>query len=138
MAFKKGTSGNPSGRPRGTTDRRSELREQLAAEGPKLLRKLVALAKGGDVDALKFLVSRLVPPVKELPVSVQGDGTLAARGDRVLQECLEGRIAPDQAANLLAALTAQSRLAEHTELEKRMAALEKKLDETYGPTPQPR
>jgi len=64
MPFEKGQSGNPSGRPKGSKDNRTELRELLMPHAPELIEKLVAQALEGDMAAMKLCIDRLISPYK--------------------------------------------------------------------------
>lgn len=127
MQFEKGQSGNPSGRPPGIRDKRSEFRALLEPHAPALMAKAVELALNGDTTALRLCMERLVPAVKpkDDPVAMPSiTGTLAADGQAVLKELSEGRMGPDEANAVMSALAAQVRIVESTEIEKRLAALE--------------
>lgn len=65
MTFQSGKSGNPSGRPKGLIDKRSTLRGMLEPHAKDIVEKLVSLAKGGDLTALKLCVERLIPRVRQ-------------------------------------------------------------------------
>lgn len=125
--FVRGKSGNVKGRPRGTRDKRTALRALLVPHAPKLIRKIVALALAGDVGALRLCLDRLVSPLKSAdnPVSLgRFTGTLAHQARAVLAAMATGRITPDEASAITAALSAQARITETDELEKRITALE--------------
>lgn len=65
--FQKGQSGNPAGRPKGSLNQASIIvRELIADEAESITRKLIELAKNGELAAIKLIIERLVPPVKEL------------------------------------------------------------------------
>ncbi len=135
--FKPGQSGNPAGRPRGTKDTRTELRELLRPHAPALVAKVVALALDeGDVAAPRICVERLIPALKPQsePVSLPGmRGTLSERGNTVLGAMARGRLSPDEAATVLQALAAQARIREFDDLASRIAELEAKVDERKEP-----
>ena len=127
--FEKGQSGNPAGRPKGIPDRRTALRAHLDPHAEGLIAKAVEMALAGDIGALRLCIERIVPPVKakEDPVHL-GDlpQRLSAKGEAVLAAMAEAKLSPDQAAVLLQALSAQARIVEIDELEKRVSALEEK------------
>lgn len=127
MPFKKGDRANPAGRPKGTKDKRTELRELLKPHAPALVKKAVQLALDGDTTALRLCVDRIIPPIKsyEAPVKLEGfDGTLSEQGQSILRAMGNGKLASSQTASLLQALAAQTRIVEAEELEKRVKALE--------------
>jgi hypothetical protein len=105
MPFKTGQSGNPAGKPKGTKDKRTELRELLKPHAPELVAKVVQMAKDGDAAALRICIDRLIPPIKavEEPIELEGlDGTLSEQGQAILRAMGEGKLASSaQATSLL-------------------------------------
>src|SRR3954466_3561851 len=68
--FKPGQSGNPSGRPHGARNRTTlALEELFDGEAELLTRKVIELAKGGEMAALRLCMDRLCPPRRDRPVS---------------------------------------------------------------------
>lgn len=59
--FTKGKSGNPAGRPKGITDKRTELANLLLPNAEKLVNKAIELALNGDPQALRLCIERLIP-----------------------------------------------------------------------------
>lgn len=128
MKFTKGRSGNPAGKPKGAKDKRTALRELLVPHAEKLIKKVVSLALNGDTTALRICIDRLTPPIraKDTPVSIgKLEGTLAGQGRVVLDALSSGRITPDEAGGLMQVISAQARIVEVDEIEKRVAALER-------------
>ena len=127
MLFKKGQSGNPKGRPPGTT-KASVLRDELEKHRPDLLAKVVAMALEGDTTAIRLCLERIIPPLKstEAPVilTFPEGATLVEKGDIILRTMAEGELPPDTASRLLSALASQAKLVETEELELRIRALE--------------
>jgi hypothetical protein len=65
MPFQPGQSGNPAGRPPGSRNKRTVLLENLLhGEGPSITRKLIELANGGELRAIRMCMDRLLPPGK--------------------------------------------------------------------------
>lgn len=48
LAFKTGQSGNPSGRPKGTKDKRSAFRSMVEPSCTQLIQKAIDMALGGN------------------------------------------------------------------------------------------
>jgi hypothetical protein len=72
MQFQKGESGNPSGRPRGALNRATVLaQELLAARVEGIAAKLIELAEGGDMRAIRVCMERLMPVIKHQPIAVE-------------------------------------------------------------------
>lgn len=125
--WKKGESGNPAGRPKGVGPA-AELRKAIGEDIPVILAKLVELAKGGDVQAARTLLGKVVPDLRaeSMPVLMPGadNGTLSERAQAALEAAGRGEVAPDTAAHLVAALASLARIREVDELERRISALE--------------
>ena len=72
MRFQQGQSGNPSGRPRGALNRATILaQELLSARVESIAGKLIELAEGGDMRAIRVCMDRLVPAIKDQPITVE-------------------------------------------------------------------
>ena len=127
--FKKGVSGNSKGREAGKTAS-TQLRKAISLEAEDIINVLVRQAKAGDIQAAKVLLDRIVPPLKSqaLPVNIPIGETLPETGGNVVNATMNGNIPPDIGAQLIRALTDQSKLVELEELSKRLARLEKQLE----------
>src|SRR5437660_2565687 len=69
--FPKGQSGNPSGRPRGSSNRATRAAEMLLdGEAAALTRKAVEMALAGDQAALRLCLDRTVAPRRERSVEL--------------------------------------------------------------------
>ncbi len=122
-----GQTGNPKGRPPGQSEI-TRLRAAIAEHVPSILDQLVTAAKGGDVQAARLILERVLPPLKgiEQAVTLQlpNDGTLTAKAAAVLNAAASGDLAPGQAAQLIAALGTLAKISEVDELTARITALE--------------
>jgi hypothetical protein len=133
VAFKKGVSGNPKGKPKGCKDKRTELRAMLEPHAGALIKKAVDLALAGDTTALRICMDRLVAPMKAKDGAVEigeSAGSLTEQGKTVLSALVSGRISPEDATTVMQALSAQARIIEVDQLEQRIAALERQADGT--------
>ena len=128
--WKPGVSGNPKGKTPGSGELQ-KLRATLAADVPGILAGLVTAAKGGDVQAARLILERILPPVKAIEQAVElqlpNDGTLTAKASAVLSAAAAGELAPGQAAQLIAALGTLAKISEVDELAARITTLEVKL-----------
>lgn len=126
----KGQSGNPAGRPPGSRNVQTELREALNAHGQDLLDQLVEKAKAGESTALRFLLKRLLPSAKSAPIQVplQLEGTAAEQAEQVKHRLAEGLLTFDEARGLLDAIHAVELTKETAELSQKVRELEEKLD----------
>jgi hypothetical protein len=68
--FKRGQSGNPSGRPKGSRHKLTILAETLIeGDAEAVIRAVIAEAKKGDMAAAKLVIERILPPRKDRPIS---------------------------------------------------------------------
>ena len=127
--FKKGQSGNPTGRPKGKTPA-TLFRSSIANAMPEIIAALVESAKAGDVAAAKVLLERVCPALKlqAMPVSIPLAGSLAQQGDEIIRATMTGSIPPDIGAQLITALANQAKIVEIDELVKRLDILEVKIN----------
>lgn len=125
--WKAGQSGNPKGRPPGVSAI-TKMRESLSGDVPAILAGLVEAAKGGDVQAARLILERVLPPLKgvEQPVtlSLPEGGNLTAKADAVLCAAAVGELAPGQASQLISALGAMAKITEIDDLNARITVLE--------------
>jgi hypothetical protein len=130
-SWPKGKSGNPRGRPKGS-GKAAALRDALDEHLPDIIEKLVSLALAGDIQAIKAIVDRRIPPLKAVSMPVTLDmppGPLSEQGAAVLSALARGALGITEGAQLLGALGAHARAIEVGELAARMARIEKALAE---------
>lgn len=127
MAFTKGKSGNPHGRPKGTT-KIEKLRALIEPEAPALFKVAIAAAKKGDATMMRLLLERVCPPLKADSAAVQVDidlsGTPVDQAREILQAATAGKLSIDDASRLLQGIAAQCRIQEITDLDDRLRQLE--------------
>ena len=133
MAFKPGQSGNPAGRPKGIKDRRVQRRELFEAHAEELVAKAIQLALDGDAQALRMCLDRIVPPVKESPVTITLPDVKDAAGcdaaqAAILQAVASGELLPSQGEALSALVEHRRKAIETSELVRRIEALEARND----------
>lgn len=125
--WKPGQSGNPQGRPPGTSEI-GRLRAAISQHLPEIIQQLVEKARGGDTQAARLLLERVLPPVKPIESTVEldlpADASLTEQGAKIVQAVADGVLAPGQAGALLTGLGSIARLKEVDELTKRIEALE--------------
>jgi hypothetical protein len=129
--FKPGISGNPRGKPKGSKDKRTELRELLTPRAEELVNKVIEKALEGDMTALRICLDRLIAPIraKDATITIDGlEGTLTEQGRTIIQTMGEGKLSPSDATSMLQALVSQSRITEVDDLVKRITVLENNID----------
>lgn len=122
MAFVKGKSGNPAGRPTGIASS-ERLRATIAEELPDIIRTLVTAAKAGDTQAAKVLMDRGLAPLraKDSPVALGPlPAGLSDAARCVLDAVADSRITPLQAQQILSGMGGVARIIETDELAKRI------------------
>lgn len=129
--WKPGQSGNPKGKPKGCGEVQ-KLRDAIGLHVPGIIKQLVEAARGGDVQAARLLLERVLPPMKAVeqaaPLTLP-DGSLTEQGRAVLEAVGAGELAPGQGAQLITAIGTLARVAEIDELEQRIRNLEEKRHE---------
>lgn len=107
MKFKPGSSGNPSGRPKGTRNTQTQLIKLLEPYAEKLINKMVEDALDGDPHALRLCIERLLPRAKHRVVVSDLrvlNGNYDSTIDSILQEILLGNISPDEGKKMITLL----------------------------------
>ena len=128
--FRKGQSGNPKGKPRGTTNRGTRAAAMfLDGEAEALARKAVEMALSGDPAALRMCLDRTVAPRREQPVSVdlppiRGAADISGAMAAVLGAAARGRITAGEAFALSQTIETYLRAIDATDFERRLRQLE--------------
>lgn len=126
MAFKKGVSGNPSGRPKGVQDRRTIFRDMVEPSSNQLIQKAIDMALDGNESMLRLLLDRVLPakPREELIDVDIKSGTQVSKAKKILGLLSSGTIAPTVAKCLMDTLATEVRLIEFEVLESKIKAIE--------------
>ncbi len=131
--FRPGQSGNLKGRPKGSRDRRAQLRELIESEAAELVAVAVRAAKEGDLTAVALLLSRCISPLRPVAHAVQFDipagASLADQARAVLVAVASGRVDPMTGRSLIDAIAGAARVIETDELLRRIETLEGGTDE---------
>jgi len=97
-------------------------------EAESLTRKIIELAKAGDMQALKLCIDRLCPPMKAQSAPIQlkipESESMADIANAFIKAAAAGQIAPDVASQLVSAVGTLARVVEIDELKERLVALE--------------
>src|SRR3954454_14872658 len=121
------------GRPSGSRNKASiALDKMLADDGADVVRTVLAAAKGGDMQAARLGLDRLVPVRKgrsiqlDLPTIESATDVLTALSLTVAAMA-EGEITPDEAAVVAGVLETKRKAIETVELEARLTHLEQQV-----------
>ena len=131
-AWKKGQSGNPSGKPQGMRNKATMMVINLMEQGAEEITKAVIdAAKGGDLMAARLVIERLAPPLRERPITLNLPSTATAEGisaaqQAILQAVGVGDLLPGEGATLAGIVEIRRKALETQELESRITALEAK------------
>jgi len=131
--FKRGQSGNPGGRPKGSLNKATLASQALLdGEAEVLTRKVVELAKAGNPMALRLCLERVLPPRKDRPINftlpkIKGAEDLAKALGAILEAVANGEITPGEGQALTDILAAYRKVLETADLEARVSALERKV-----------
>jgi len=132
--FKPGKSGNPGGKPKGALNQTTRsAQELLDGEAQALTRKVVELARGGNVVALRLCLERLIPPRKDRPINLKlpkvgGVGDIPEALGAVLKAVADGGITPQEGQAVAGMIEAYRKGVELADIDARLTALEEKAD----------
>ena len=118
------------GRPKGARNKTTLAVEALLdGEAEAISRKAIAMAKDGDMTAIRLCMDRIVPPRKDRPIpfpmpkmETAADAVKASAS--VIAAVAEGDLTPSEAAELTTMVEAFARTIEVADLETRLIALE--------------
>ena len=131
--WKKGQSGNPRGRPKGSRNQ-ATLLALAAMEGElnDVVRVVIDAARSGDLTAARLVVDKLVPATRERPLSIDLPDTKTAEGVELAQAAIiqavgAGDLLPGEGETLSALVENRRRSLESIEFAGRLAAIEESL-----------
>jgi hypothetical protein len=120
-----------AGRPKGARNKATQaVLALLEGEAEALSRKAVEMALAGDSVALRLCLDRIAPPRKDIPVQFAMPKMTCVRdaaeaAGAVLQAVSLGDLTPTEGAQVMGLVDSYRRTLEVTELEARVAALER-------------
>lgn len=132
MVWKKGESGNPTGKPAGVRNKATVMVQSIMERGAQeIAEAVVGLAKEGDLSAARLVLERLLPPAKERPISLALPSTDTAGGiaeaqQAILQAVAAGDLLLGEGTALSSIVEARRKAVETLQLEQRITALEGK------------
>lgn len=128
--WKAGVSGNPAGKKPGTRNKKTLLAMALLNEDLEAITKVVIdAAKKGDMAAARFIIERMVPPLRERPVEltlprIETATGAAAAQQAILDAVAAGDLLPGEGATLSGIVEQRRKAIETEELEQRISKLE--------------
>jgi hypothetical protein len=138
--FRKGESGNPKGRARGSRNRVTMLADQLFDEklfgednkAAALIDKAIQMAESGDTACMRLVFERIAPVRKdrpvyfELPRMTEAKDAVAASA-AIVAAVAAGDLTPAEAGELAKVVDGYARTLQAVEFEERLLKLEKTL-----------
>jgi len=129
--FAKGKSGNASGRPQGSQNKSTLIMGSLLeGEAEQLTRKVIELAKEGNIQALRLCMDRLMPPAKDRAVlfempPIQDLNDISAGMSRITAAVSEGTLTPPEGEIISRTLEQHANMIVYQDLQKRVEKLER-------------
>jgi hypothetical protein len=129
--FRRGRSGNPDGRPKGSRNVTTVALETLLdGQATVLTQKAIDLALTGDMAALRLCLDRILPPRKDRPLTfefpaITNASEAATTMSAILAAVASGEITPTEASEIGKLVDSYVRAVEATELAARIERLEK-------------
>jgi hypothetical protein len=131
--FRKGTSGNPAGKVRGTRNKVTIAVEGLMGKyGEQVAARTVKRAVDGDVGAARLILDRIAPVRRGRAVHLKiggiGDAASVMNAHAaLLSEVAAGRLTPEEAEPISAMLGAHLKVIETTDIDRRLRDIENKM-----------
>lgn len=129
-SFKKGQSGNPAGKRKGSRNRASRVLDELMdGEAEAITRTAIDQAKEGNPVALRLCMERIMPARKDRPIAfalppIEKTEDLTKATAALLAAVAQGDLTPSEAAELGKLVDAHVRAIEVTDLHERLSRIE--------------
>lgn len=133
--FKKGKSGNPSGKPKGARHKASMMAEMLFEnEITAVCQQVIDQAREGSMQAARIILDRLLPPKKDRPINIKlpliqnvADALEASR--LICHAVGNGEITPLEGESLSKIVEIQAKNIELFEFQVRLDAIEQRMSQ---------
>jgi hypothetical protein len=133
MTFRKGASGNPSGRPHGARNKTTVLVEGLMGQyAHQVTARVIERASKGDMVAARLVLERIAPPRRGHPVHLKlppiGDAASVMVAQAVLVSAVSsGNLTPEEAEPLSSMLSTYLKTVETVDIDRRLRDVENKM-----------
>jgi hypothetical protein len=133
--FKKGRSGNPAGKPKGTRHKTTLLAEKLMqADAENIVNAVLAAAREGDMTAARIVLDRILPARRDNPVTftlpkIKRPADAVAASAAVLAAVAGGKLTPGEALEVSKLIEGFVKTLEVAELEARLNELEERMSQ---------
>jgi hypothetical protein len=130
--FQPGQSGNPAGKPRGARHKTTLLAEKLMQDdAADVVKKVIEVAKGGDMTAARIVLDRIAPARRDSPVTIalpkiESAADAAKAMAAILSAVASGAVTPSEADQVAKIVAAFVSTLEASEFEARLRALEER------------
>ena len=128
--FQPGQSGNPKGRPRRSI---SDTWTYFNDNAPAVRAKLVEAALNGDMQACKFILERIIAPLRNNPVHFDLPKITSIDGARqamslIIDGQTTGELTSDEADGLIKSVQSYIQLVEVSDIEARLKKIEERSE----------
>jgi hypothetical protein len=136
--FAKGNSANPAGKPKGARHKATLLAEALLdGQAEALMQQAVSMALGGDPQALRICIERILPARRDRPIEISlpkiaAASDLIAAAAALTDAVAVGDITPNEASALSNLVGNTAKAIETFELSERLARLEEQMSAKGG------
>lgn len=129
--WKKGQSGNPAGKPKGTGSL-AWFNTHVRARREDIINSVIDRAMKGNSTAMELVISRMIPSFQPADEAVNLEGfkeapTRTERAKIVTEGVSEGVITPNQGVVIMTVLEKASKIQEVDDLSQRIEAIEKAI-----------
>ena len=133
MTFRKGTSGNPAGKPRGARHKTTVAIEGLMGKyGEQVAARVIKRASDGDMTAARLVLERIAPPRRGRPVrlklpEIADAASVMNAHAALLREVAAGKLTPEEAEPVSAMLGAHLKTIETVDIDRRLRDIENQM-----------
>jgi len=130
--FTKGRSGNPTGRPKGSKNKSTLLAQSILEDDLEAVcQKAISEAKKGNIQAIKIILDRILPPQKDKPIhieipNIETPSDILKSANELTQAVANGSITPSEGEAFARILDSHAKAFEIHDIENRLKAIEDK------------